>query len=81
MCASHLQEIGLTAHQVPKEGKIRSSCVAEDRLLHIRGVELTHCFPWEQQQQKRAANRTMFTKLSFLLFEIGKGSLGNNDQV
>lgn len=80
MCASHLQEIGFTAHQVPKEGKINSSCMAEHRLLHIRGVEFTHCFPWEQQQ-KKAAYRSMFTKLSFLLFEIGKGSLGNNDQV
>lgn len=31
--------------------------------------------------KKKEANRTKFTKLCFLLFEIGKGSLGNNDQV
>lgn len=30
---------------------------------------------------KKEANRNKFTKLCFLLFEIGKGSLGNNDQV
>lgn len=82
VCASHLQEICLTAHRVPKQGKMNSYRAVEDRLLHVRRVELTRCFPVEQKgKKKKEANRSKFTKLSFLLFEIGKGSLGNNDQV
>lgn len=38
-------------------------------------------FSFGTKEKRKEANRTKFTKLCFLLFEIGKGSLGNNDQV
>lgn len=76
MCASHPQEIR-TAHQVPKEGKI----ISYPMFLHVRRVELAQRFLLGQGVGGKEANRTKFTKLCFLLSEIGKGSSGNNDQV
>lgn len=53
MCASHLQEISSTAHQLPKRGKINSYDMVEDRLLHVRRLELIPHFPLEQQRKKK----------------------------
>lgn len=79
-CVSHLQEIR-TAHQVPKQGKINSCLTMEDRQCTSGGWNWPSIFLWDKGGEKKEANRNKFTKLCFLLFEIGKGSLGNNDQV
>lgn len=79
-CVSHLQEIR-TAHQVPKQGKINSCPMMEDRQCMSGGWNWPSIFLWDKVGKKKEANRNKFTKLCFLLFEIGKGSLGNNDQV
>lgn len=53
----HLQEISVTAHQVPKQGKINSYHMVEDRLLHIRRVELTRCFPLNKKNQTKTTKK------------------------